>query len=48
LLTYCNDDGQFVEPEWYLPIPPMILVNGSEGIGTGWIQITTLMTSLKI
>ncbi|PKY39326.1 DNA topoisomerase II [Rhizophagus irregularis] len=36
LLTYCNDDGQFVEPEWYLPILPMILVNGSEGIGTGW------------
>ncbi|EXX74976.1 DNA topoisomerase 2 [Rhizophagus irregularis DAOM 197198w] len=36
LLTYCNDDGQIVEPEWYLPIIPMILVNGSEGIGTGW------------
>ena len=35
LLTYCNDDGQLVEPEWYLPILPMILVNGSEGIGTG-------------
>jgi len=35
LLTYCNDDGQIVEPEWYLPIIPMILVNGSEGIGTG-------------
>ena len=32
LLTYCNDDGQLVEPEWYLPILPMILVNG---IGTG-------------
>ncbi|CAI2201966.1 9831_t:CDS:2, partial [Funneliformis geosporum] len=23
-----------VEPEWYLPILPMVLVNGSEGIGT--------------
>ncbi|GES91633.1 DNA topoisomerase II [Rhizophagus clarus] len=36
LLTYCNDDGQIVEPEWYLPIIPMILVNGTEGIGTGY------------
>ncbi|CAI2189641.1 7136_t:CDS:2, partial [Funneliformis geosporum] len=36
LLTYCNDDGQIVEPVWYLPILPMLLVNGSEGIGTGW------------
>ncbi|CAI2200610.1 4130_t:CDS:2, partial [Funneliformis geosporum] len=25
LLTYMNDDGQLVEPEWYLPILPMIL-----------------------
>ncbi|CAI2192266.1 17063_t:CDS:2 [Funneliformis geosporum] len=33
LLSYRNDDGQLVEPEWYLPILPMILVNGSEGIG---------------
>jgi len=25
-----------VEPEWYMPIIPMVLVNGSSGIGTGW------------
>lgn len=25
-----------VEPEWYLPIIPMCLVNGTSGIGTGW------------
>ena len=25
-----------MEPEFYLPIIPMALVNGSEGIGTGW------------
>ena len=41
LLTYCNDDGQLVEPEWYLPILPMILVNGSEGIGTGEFIVNT-------
>ncbi|ORX87626.1 DNA topoisomerase II [Basidiobolus meristosporus CBS 931.73] len=36
LLTYLNDDGQQVEPQWYMPTIPMILVNGGEGIGTGW------------
>lgn len=36
LLSYLNDDGQSIEPEWYVPIIPMLLVNGSEGIGTGW------------
>lgn len=36
LLTYVQDDEQTVEPEWYLPVLPMILVNGAEGIGTGW------------
>ena len=25
-----------VEPEYYVPILPMILVNGTSGIGTGW------------
>lgn len=36
LLKYLNDDGQSIEPEWYTPILPMVLVNGGEGIGTGW------------
>ena len=31
-----NDDGQSIEPEWYMPTIPMLLVNGAEGIGTGW------------
>lgn len=35
-LNYLNDDGQSIEPEWYMPILPMLLVNGGEGIGTGW------------
>ena len=25
-----------VEPEFYIPVIPMVLVNGAEGIGTGW------------
>lgn len=36
LYTYVQDDEQTVEPEWYLPVIPMLLVNGAEGIGTGW------------
>lgn len=36
LLEYKEDDGVKVEPEFYIPIIPMILVNGCEGIGTGY------------
>ena len=36
ILEYLNDDGQMVEPLYYVPIIPMVLVNGSKGIGTGF------------
>ena len=37
LLTFIVDDGDQIEPEYYLPILPMILCNGcTAGIGTGW------------
>lgn len=36
LLTHKEDDGQSIEPEFYCPIIPLLLVNGSQGIGTGW------------
>jgi DNA topoisomerase-2 len=36
ILEYLNDDGTPVEPQFYAPIIPMILVNGSKGIGTGF------------
>jgi len=36
LLDYINDDGLMVEPKWYCPIIPMVLVNGMIGIGTGF------------
>ena len=36
ILSYLNDDGLLVEPIYYAPIIPMVLVNGSKGIGTGF------------
>lgn len=36
LLTYNTDDGRTIEPEMYIPIVPMVLINGADGIGTGW------------
>ena len=36
ILNYVAEDGQNVEPVYYLPIIPMVLVNGAEGIGTGF------------
>lgn len=36
ILTYLEDDGTPIEPEYYLPSIPLVLVNGTEGIGTGY------------
>ena len=36
ILRYLNDDGTPVEPQFYVPIIPMVLINGSKGIGTGF------------
>jgi len=36
LLNYIDDDGDLVEPEYYLPVVPLLLLNGVVGIGTGY------------
>jgi len=36
VLRYLEEDGNTIEPEYYVPIIPMVLVNGSQGIGTGY------------
>ncbi|KKY29190.1 putative dna topoisomerase ii [Phaeomoniella chlamydospora] len=36
LLKYNTDDERLIEPETYMPVVPMVLINGADGIGTGW------------
>lgn len=36
LLRWTEDDGERVEPEYYLPVIPLITVNGCVGVGTGY------------
>lgn len=36
LLKRVEDDGTPLEPEFFAPVIPMVLVNGCEGIGTGF------------
>ncbi len=36
LLDYLDDDGMKIEPMYYVPVLPLALINGAEGIGTGY------------
>ena len=36
ILNYLDDDGSKVEPIYFGPIIPLVLVNGAKGIGTGF------------
>lgn len=35
LLDAQFEDNSQIEPEFYMPVVPMVLINGAEGIGTG-------------
>ena len=35
-MAYIKEEGLKIEPDHYVPILPMVLVNGADGIGTGW------------
>ncbi|CAF1508250.1 unnamed protein product [Rotaria sordida] len=37
LLSYLNEDGISIEPEWYDPVIRTVLVNGAQGVGTGYL-----------
>jgi DNA topoisomerase II len=34
-----EDDGELIEPLFFCPIIPLLLVNGTMGIGTGWSTV---------
>jgi DNA topoisomerase II len=36
LLTHNLNEGKKIEPQTYVPVVPMVLINGADGIGTGW------------
>ena len=36
ILEYTVDDGETIEPIYYVPVIPMVLVNGPQGVGTGY------------
>lgn len=36
LLEWLEDDGERIEPQFYVPVIPFGLLNGARGIGTGW------------
>ncbi len=36
IVEYLEEENFSIEPKCYYPILPLILINGSEGIGTGW------------
>lgn len=48
ILNYLDDDGVLIEPEYFFPIIPMILVNGTEGIGTGFSTSIPSYDPMKI
>jgi len=36
ILEYIDDDGEVVEPHYYQPTVPLLVINGAVGIGTGF------------
>ena len=38
LLEYVDEDGLKAEPYWFIPIIPMVLVNGANGIGNAFLS----------
>jgi DNA topoisomerase-2 len=36
ILEYLMDDGEQIEPKFYVPILPNVLINGATGVGTGF------------
>ena len=48
VLDYLDDDGAPIEPKYYVPIIPMVLVNGAFGLGTGYSSNVPMYNPLDI
>jgi DNA topoisomerase-2 len=48
LISYRTDDGETIEPYYFVPIIPFVLCNGAEGIGTGWSTSIIQFNPLEI
>jgi len=48
ILDYIDEDGQLIEPRFYAPIVPTVLINGTAGIGTGWSTKTPTFNPIDI
>lgn len=45
IVDYIEEENQMIEPNFYYPILPLVLINGSEGIGMGW---STMIPPFKV
>eukprot|EP00698_Gefionella_okellyi_P001427 TRINITY_DN11387_c0_g1_i1.p1 TRINITY_DN11387_c0_g1~~TRINITY_DN11387_c0_g1_i1.p1 ORF type:complete len:1190 (+),score=256.88 TRINITY_DN11387_c0_g1_i1:416-3571(+) len=48
VLQYRQEDGETIEPVYFVPILPTVLVNGAEGVGTGWSTSIPTYSPLQI
>jgi len=48
ILDYLDDDGSPIEPKYYVPIIPMVLVNGAFGVGSGYSSNVPMFNPLDI
>jgi DNA topoisomerase-2 len=48
LMAYIVEEGLKIEPEHYVPILPLVLANGADGIGTGWATTIPQYSPLDI
>lgn len=48
LLNHVEDDGDVVEPFFYVPILPLVLINGALGIGSGWSSTIPCFNPLDV
>jgi DNA topoisomerase-2 len=48
IVNYLNDDGMSIEPDYYIPIIPLVLCNGAQGIGTGYSTSIPLYNPMDI